>query len=62
MVLNFSLRMQVLIEVTQGWQFPLEIESTDTIGDIKGRIQVQQQIPREKQILIFGGNALQDGT
>ena len=39
----------------------LEIEPTETIHEIKQKIQAQERIHPDKQRLIFGGKQLDDG-
>ena len=53
--------MQILVKILTEKHITLEVEPTDRIEDVKSKIQEQEGIPSEQQILIFAGKELEDG-
>ena len=52
--------MQIFVKILSGKTITLDVEATDSIQNIKQKIQNKEGIPPENQILIFKGSQLED--
>ncbi|XP_065853154.1 polyubiquitin-like, partial [Euphorbia lathyris] len=55
-------RMHIFLVALRGYKITLEVDKSDTIDDLKAKIEPKERMPANEQVLLCGKKRLEDGN